>query len=446
MRTRLKILVSAYACNPYRGSEEGVGWGWVKAIARNHKVHVLTATYHRADIEKALPGHPELAENAVFHYVPHKPWDYRPTKGWRFIEGSILKPIMNNAYRLWQRDAYRLGAELHERERFDLVHLVTYVGFRFPGHLWKLDVPFVWGPIGGLENTPWRLLPMLGLGGAVYYGGRNVINSLHKRFLGLPKRAFAKASSRGAVIAATEGIRREIRRWYGCESEVICEIGTPGEVAADLSIRQPGEPLRLAWSGLHLPGKALPLLLKAAAMLPADVDWRLDILGEGPCTQAWRRQAERLGLNGRCTWHGWLPREQAVALIHGSHVFVITSLKDLTSTVLLEALSQCVPVVCPDHCGFADVVTDECGIKVPVVDAAGIARGIAHAVERLARDEVGRRAMAGNALRRAADFTWERKAERLKEIYQQALSSTCAAFVKPGGEKPAKEVARSVNV
>ena len=31
---RLKILISAYACNPYKGSEEGVGWGWVTAIAR----------------------------------------------------------------------------------------------------------------------------------------------------------------------------------------------------------------------------------------------------------------------------------------------------------------------------------------------------------------------------------------------------------------------------
>jgi hypothetical protein len=56
----MKVLISAYACNPFRGSEEGVGWGWVTAIARSHDVCVLTADYHREDIEKALAEDPVL--------------------------------------------------------------------------------------------------------------------------------------------------------------------------------------------------------------------------------------------------------------------------------------------------------------------------------------------------------------------------------------------------
>ena len=131
-------------------------------------------------------------------------------------------------------------------------------------------------------------------------------------------------------------------------------------------MREPGEKLRLSWSGLHLPGKALPLLLKALAKLPADLDWQLDILGKGPCTAKWQRVASKLGIGNKCHWHGWLPRDKAVPIVHRSHIFVITSLKDLTSTVLLEALSQGVPVLCPDHCGFSNVVTAECGIKVPI--------------------------------------------------------------------------------
>ena len=282
MTRRLKVLISAYACNPYRGSEEGVGWGWVRAIARNHDVCVHTADYHREDIEKALAEDAVFRGRARFVYVPARPWHYRPSGGWKFIENSVLKPIMKLSYAMWQRDAYKLGRELNEREHFDLVHLVTYVGFRFPGRLWKLDVPFVWGPIGGLENTPWRFLPMLGLGGCVYYAGRNVINTLQKMLQASPRRAFEKAGV--GVIAATEGIRDEIRRWYGCESEVICEIGPPADTSSEHSERQAGEPLRLSWGGLHLPGKALPLLLKALGKLPDGLHWRLDILGEGPCT------------------------------------------------------------------------------------------------------------------------------------------------------------------
>lgn len=43
---RYRILVSAYACNPRRGSKEAAGWGWVQAIAAHHDVTVLTAAGH----------------------------------------------------------------------------------------------------------------------------------------------------------------------------------------------------------------------------------------------------------------------------------------------------------------------------------------------------------------------------------------------------------------
>jgi len=417
---RLKVLVSAYACNPYKGSEEGVGWGWVTAIARSHDVCVLTADYHREDIEKALAEDPVLRGRAKFVYVPSKPWHYRPTRGWKFIENSVLKPIMNLSYAMWQRDAYKVGRELHGQTPFDLVHLVTYVGFRFPGRLWKLDVPFVWGPIGGLENTPWRFLPMLGLGGCLYYAGRNVVNTLQKLLLGSPRKAFAKAG--GGVIAATEGIRDEILKWYGRDSEVICEIGPPPDIARDHSERQPGEPLRISWGGLHLPGKALPLLLRALAKLPDGLDWRLEVLGDGPCTPGWRKLAGRLGLAERCTWHGWVERGRSVEVMHESHLFVITSIKDLTSTVLLEALAQGVPVVCLDHCGFRNVVNETCGVKIAVTTPGKVVADLAGAITALAEDEPRRCKLADGALKRIIDFTWDKKADAINAIYERAVS------------------------
>ena len=408
MSDRLKVLVSAYACNPYHGSEEGVGWGWVNAIAEHHDVWVIVGDLHRADIEKAVAADPERYCNIEFHYVARTRW---------LTLEKVWQPAYLWTYRLWQRAAYRLACELHEENKFDLAHLVTYVGFRVPGHLWRLDIPFVWGPIGGLENTPWRFLPMLGIKGCIYYACRNIINSLHKRFLTLPKRAFAKAGATGGIIAATEGIRKEILRWYGQESEVICEIGPPDTVAVEHSVRQPGEPLRLAWSGQHLPGKALPLLLRATAKLPAELDWRLDILGIGPCTKKWRRLATKLGVGGRCMWHGWVERAEAVDTVHSAHVFIITSMKDLTSTVLLEALSQGVPVICPDHCGFSNVVTDDCGVKVPVVTPSQIEGDIAEAIVEMASNEKRRDQMAAAAMGRIGAFSWESKATGLSTIY-----------------------------
>ena len=99
-------------------------------------------------------------------------------------------------------------------------------------------------------------------------------------------------------------------------------------------------------------------------------------------------------------------------------MMLITSLRDLTSTVTVEALSLGLPIVCLDHCGFADVVNETCGIKIPVTTPREVVAAIACAVEALARDEDQRQALAEGALRRAQHFAWEEKARVIEEIYR----------------------------
>jgi glycosyltransferase involved in cell wall biosynthesis len=388
-------------------------------IARFGETWVLTDAANREDIERETSREPSQYENLHFIYVPRTRW-LKAEKVW--------PPAYLWTYRLWQREAYRVGCELHDKIGFSLVHVVTYVGFRVPGPFWKMDIPLVWGPIGGLENTPWRLLPAMGVRGAIHYGCRNVINTLHKILLREPKRAFAK--SRGAIIAATSGIHREIERWYGEKSAVICEVGAPA-AADDFARRESGRNLRICWSGAHLPGKGLPLLLHALAKLPADASWEVSILGEGPCTTKWKRLAHRLGIDARCTWTGNLSREDALETMGRSHVFVITSLKDLTSTVLLEALSRGLPVICPNHCGFADVVDDQCGIKLPVGSPRSLIEQIETAILWLLAEEGIRRGFAAGALVRSQEFSWDAKASQLQPIYESKLGLVPARVVTP---------------
>ena len=414
---RRNVLVAAYACNPHRGSEEAVGWNWVQSIAAMHRVTVITAAFHRRDIETVRTPH----DNLRFVYVPHRAWHYGPTPLWKTIEGSIAKPVMNLAYAGWQRDALTVAKNLMQRERFDLVHQLTYVGFRFPGHLWRLGLPFVWGPIGGLENTPWRLLPAMGRGGVVYYGGRNLINSAQRRWLPSPRRA-AKAAGPG-LIAATGSIAAELKALYGTEATVISEVVAPMELGPAAPLRRrSGEPLRIVWSGLHLPGKALNLLLDALATIAGRANFELHVLGDGPLRDAWTKRADDLGLSGRCIWHGMVSRAEAMQIMGEGHVLAITSLKDLTSTVLLEGLALGLPVVCPDHCGFAEVVTPACGIKVPPRTIAALVSGLGAAVMALDADEVKRLAMAEAALDRARDYSQARNRERLGAVYERVLA------------------------
>jgi glycosyltransferase involved in cell wall biosynthesis len=420
--SRLKILAVAYACNPTKGSESGVGWGWVNAISARHDITVITADYNATDIEGYLRDREgSTCNNPRFLYVKNRPWHYRPNGIWLKIEDSPAKPVMNLAYQNW----LRYGLEEARREivqnSYDLVHLITYVGWRFPGKFYRLGIPFVWGPIGGMKNTPWRLLPILGLKGALYYGARNLINSLQLRTLQGPRHAL-QAADKG-VIAATSEIREELWTRFRVTSRVICEVGPSGFVVADPKQRDEKEPFRICWSGLHLPGKALHLLLRAAARLPKDLNYSIEILGDGPCNRAWRSLASRLKIDDRCHWHGWLPRDQSLAVMRDSHVFAITSLKDLTSTVAVEAISLGLPVVSLDHCGFSDLVTDECGIKIYPGSAAQIISELASALCTLYRDEALRLRLAQGAIRRSLAYSWQAKMEILGKIYRMTVES-----------------------
>lgn len=425
MARRLRILVSAYACSPTRGSEPGMGWGWVAALSRHHDLWVITEKEKfETEIRTEVARRPELRDHIRFFYIANR-------------RHKLLRTLWPPSYywflRRWHKKACRLAQKLHAEVGFDVVHQLNMVGFREPGYLWRLDAPFVWGPVGGTGLVPWRFLASLGLAGAIYHTARNLLNVLHRRLLARPKRAARRSD--GRLIAATSETAKAIARFFGQQSRVICEAGPPDCAPGSANVRAPGEPLRLVWSGLHVSRKALPLLLRALSHLPNNVEWLLDLLGEGPRTAAWKRLAQRLGLHERCRWHGWLPRDRAVEVMRGGHAFVITSLLDLSSTVLLEALALGVPVICLDHCGFADVVTPECGLKVPVQSPRQVTADLAASIARLWHDEPLRRRLAEGAPRRAQALSWEKRAEAVAAIYAEAVRREPAAH-----EERAKEL------
>ena len=65
----VKILVSAWACNPRQGSEAAVGWGWLSAIKDQHEVHVLTAQYQRDWIEAEITRAPNQFRGVQFRNI-----------------------------------------------------------------------------------------------------------------------------------------------------------------------------------------------------------------------------------------------------------------------------------------------------------------------------------------------------------------------------------------
>ncbi len=302
---RLKVLICAYACSPYKGSEPGVGWGFVSELSRHHDLWVLVEEEKfRADIERYLADNPEFGQHARFHFIP-KQRNRTLRKLW--------PPSYYWYYRRWHQEALVLARKIHAEVGFDLAHQLTMVGFREPGYLWQLGVPFVWGPVGGMGLFPWRFLSKVGWYGALYYLGYNLYNLAQMRFMRRPKRA-ARSAGCGLITATPENDQGARQNW-GCSSTVISEVGLPISLPAVIRHRFPGEPLRIVWVGQHKPGKALNLGLEALATLPESVRWELHVVGQGRQTAKWVHEAKQLGIGGRCIFHGWLDRNGALSVM-----------------------------------------------------------------------------------------------------------------------------------
>ncbi|MGL1922386.1 MAG: glycosyltransferase [Hyphomicrobiales bacterium] len=405
-------MISAYACSPYKGSEPGVGWGFVLALSKLHDLWVIVEEEKfRADIELWQSKSPEEAKNIHFHFLRKK----RNRK-----LRKIWPPSYYWFYRIWHQDALELAEKLHRAIDFDLVHQLTMVGYREPGYLWKMGIPFVWGPVGGMGYFPWRFLGQVGLYGGVYFLGYNTYNWLQERFLKRPKMAAQKAQS-GLLLATSENKTIALHRW-NIDGQVLAEVGVPKNIVDSPNSRlKNAQPFRLVWSGQHTPGKALNLALLALAQLPKSINWQLDILGSGRRTAAWKKMAEQLNIDEHCHFYGNLPRDKALNIMQNAHVMLITSLRDLTSTVTIEALSLGLPIICPNHCGFADAVTSECGIQISLITPKKFTTDFAQSIIDLEQNENLRFQLAIGAIERARKYNWNTKANYISNIYLTRL-------------------------
>ncbi len=423
---RRRVLVSAFATIPDSGSEGGVGWNMATHLATHHDVTVLCFPGYVGDYRAAYERHVAAhgpTPGLTLHYV-----DAPPLARLLQREGVWNRATYYAGYAAWQRAALRVARELHAAEPFNLVHHLNIIGYREPGYLWRLGVPFVWGPVGGAQMMPRPFFTLLSPRDRAMYGIRNRLNARQMRKHRRCREAARAASHVWAVDAANATMMRE---YFGVEAERLTESGCVPMDDPPTRRYDGKRPLRLIWSGVHEGRKCLPILLHALASLdPAERSRTgLTVLGRGPETANWKRLAADLGLTDRITWAGFIPRQDALVAMHGADVLVLTSLQEGTPHVVMEALACGLPVFCHDACGMGEAVDDTCGIKVPMTDPATSIAGFAGAIRSVLDDPSRVETLSLGARRRAMRLTWAEKAARVARVYEQVIQHRAAACV-----------------
>jgi glycosyltransferase involved in cell wall biosynthesis len=353
----MKVLIAAAACHPTSGSEAYVGWQAITQLRRDHDLWVLTSGWCREGIEAFLEKNPDW-RNVQFFYVD-KPLPDHPNR-------LVARMFSWIRYRRWCLLAAKVGAKLAVEVKFDLAQHVTLATWRTGSPLSGIGIPWIWGPIGGGEVFPWRIITVLSPVAAIF----EVVRAVNTWFA--KKSPSVRRAARDATLILpnnpeTESLivslgvpKEKIRRL--CQSFLPEERLGRLKRKASITPRECGELRCLA--GGNLEGrKGVAIAIHALVQLKKEgLPFRYTYMGRGPELAHLKALADQLGIAERVNFVDSLSGDEYVQALQSSHVYLLPSLREGVPVTQIEAMAAgCVPLVA------------NCGGAGPMAEAAGIA-------------------------------------------------------------------------
>jgi glycosyltransferase involved in cell wall biosynthesis len=228
------------------------------------------------------------------------------------------------------------------------------------------------------------------------------------------------------VLCPSEHVARDVRRRilpgaarvrvvpWGCGAPFAPD--TPLDEVDELRLvryRLGEDPIALCVGAVRAK-KNLAALLHGLAELVKRRGPRYQIVVTGPDTPDLRRDlglAARLGLNRYVSTPGPIEETDLPALLRLSTVVPVLSRSEGFAFPVLEAMACGTPVIVPRHSAQSELA-GPAGIEVEASDPSAVA-------EALARAHAERHALRAALLERAAQFTWERTAERVEALWKE---------------------------
>ncbi len=408
-KTPLRILLSAYACEPDRGSEPGVGWHWALALVRRgHEVWVLTRANNQPSIEHAIERMSGPERNRLhFIYYDLPAWAAWWKKKSRGVQLYYL---------LWQINILPVARAAQATHQFDVVHHLTFGVWRQPTQLYKLGVPLIFGPVGGGETAPRNLVDTLSLASRSW----ELIRYLANRFATFNPALRSCLRESRWVISKTKETAAWIAR-AGVHSDIALEIGIDINPLLPHQERGEGKSMRCLYAGRLIGLKGIHLGIQALANArEKGCDISLTIVGKGPMRRRLKALSSRLNMEEHIQFIDWLDQDALFQQYHYHDVLLFPSLHDSSGNVILEAFAHGLPVVCFNLGGPGEIVDSSTGIAVEPSDNA--VSDLSQALIRLATAPRDRARLGRAARRKAVQTSWGNGVANVYQPVENALS------------------------
>jgi glycosyltransferase involved in cell wall biosynthesis len=220
------------------------------------------------------------------------------------------------------------------------------------------------------------------------------------------------------VVTYSEFMRNQIVTWYGVNSEKIAVIpnGVSLKKFSDCTGKLffEGDPAIL-YLGYLSKFKSVDLLICAISKLRADLpNMKLHIVGPGNQI-AFELLAKKKQVEKMVVFHGKTTPEATPLYYRSADFCVFPSRRDSFGLTLLEAMASGTPVIASNRGGTPEIITSgENGILFEPNDA----NALPEAMLSLSQDSDLKKKLSNNALKTAANYSWEKIAEKYISLYK----------------------------
>ena len=394
----MNYLISAYSVNPYKGSEDSIGWNWVLQYEKNYKkgdrIILLTKKFNEKDTRRGLKEFNIQHVELVIVDVPD-------ALNWFREKHSAFHHMY---YILWQHWAW-LWVK-HSGIRFDVIHHVTMNDYRIPSEMYKAKgAKVIWGPMGGAQVTPRPL--------KVYE--KNQLVASFREFVNksCSWNPFYKKALRSyyKIYCINNETQKQISRIVGKDVPLMPELALRDEYK-NLPIRKgKNDILKIVFVGRLIGKKGIAFLVDALSLMPTDMDWELLIFGDSDDRALIEKQIADSGIGKNIKLMGNRPLNQIAEAYQQADVFVLPSLRETSGNVLLEAMAYAVPIVAFDT-SFCRLLKEvDCGVFVNTEQALeGIKEDYCKAIVTLGQDKELAKQMGLNGYKYVnSKLTWDEK-------------------------------------
>ncbi len=407
----MKIFISAYACEPYKGSEPGIGWNFVNELANYHEVHVLTRSNNKESIDKYN------SKNITFHYYDVPKWLSFWKKGKRGYQ---------TYYYLWQLLAYKEYNTFVNNSNFDVVHHLTF-GANWMGSLFMNCKPkTIWGPVGS-EDIYEPIVKTLPFKIKVKELFRTFVKSFFYyiepvRWITLSKSdLILNHSSKYAKYTYPNFVKNKVQDCTQTGLNITDKEYLPYQ---EIKSFNKDEKIKLlicselvAWKGVLISSKIFSILANELDNI------ELIVIGDGPQKNDMKKIFEKYNVSQKVTFKGFVDKEEMLKSLYHSDILLYPAYHHGLATIILQSMYCFLPIISMAGDIISDTVHNNCGLSADGKTYKEIEKNLLINTKKLIQDNDLRIELSKNGRKILEEkYTWEKLTININKIYKGILN------------------------